>query len=103
MSETLSISWVWLAPAFLAGMALGLFYFRALWATVKRMHAAHRPVLLLLGSYAVRTLVVLVGFYVVLGGYGGGHWERLVSSLIGFLVVRQIMVRRLGPTTQAGE
>ncbi len=98
MSDTYQISWIWLAPAFAAGMVLGLFYFRGLWATVKRIHDAHRPAMLIIGSYLLRTAVVMAGFYLIMGG----HWERLVSALIGFLIVRQIMVRRFGPLTQSG-
>jgi F1F0 ATPase subunit 2 len=43
-------------------------------------------------SYMVRVLVVLSGFYVVMGG----HWERLIVAMIGFILMREILLRRFG-------
>lgn len=79
-----------LIASFLAGMALGVFYFWALWKSVRRI-SEQRAHSLLLG-YLFRLGIVLVGFYLIMGE----HWERLVCALLGFLVVRAFLVRRWG-------
>jgi F1F0 ATPase subunit 2 len=78
--------------AFAAGLALGVFYFRGLWYTVKKLPDAGRPFLTAAGSFALRASVVLAGFYLVMGG----NWERLVAALLGFILTREFLVRRLG-------
>jgi len=79
-----------LIASFLAGMALGGFYFWALWRSVRKL-SEQRAHSLLLG-YLFRLSIVLGGFFFIMGG----HWERLVSALLGFLVMRAILVRRWG-------
>lgn len=86
--------------AALLGLTVGgvfsLFYFGGLWLTVQRVVGANRPKLLLLGSFVGRTLVVLVGFYLVTVMMGE-RWELLVFSLLGFVAARTILVRRWKP------
>jgi F1F0 ATPase subunit 2 len=79
--------------AFAAGLALGAFYFTALWRTVRQLPKAHSPARLMLGSFIIRMAVVMAGFYLVMGGE---HWERLAMALIGFILMRMILTRRLG-------
>lgn len=81
-----------LSGAFAAGLVLGAFYFIALWRTVRKVPDTPSPLRLMLGSFVVRTAVVLPGFYFVMNG----HWERLVIALIGFILMRMILTRRLG-------
>lgn len=81
--------------ALAAGMGLGMFYFGGLWLTVRRLPTARWPAFLSLLSFFARLGVVLFGFYLVMGV--GGHWERLLVCLFGFLVVRVILVRLWGP------
>ncbi|MEN6473066.1 MAG: ATP synthase subunit I [Syntrophaceae bacterium] len=83
--------WLILSAAFLAGMALGLFYFEALWLTVKRLSSHPRPHLLLFESLSVRLAVVLTGFYFVMAG----SWERLAACLAGFFIMRALTSRRV--------
>ena len=83
--------WLILSVAFLAGMALGLFYFEALWLTVRRLSAHPRPSLLMFESLVVRLAVALAGFYVVMDG----SWERLAACLAGFFVMRAFVSRRV--------
>jgi len=83
---------LWLALALVAGVGLGLFYFGGLWLTVRRIPASRHPVLLTLGSFVGRTVAVVLGFYLVMGG----HWERLLASMAGLIVARILLVRRLG-------
>jgi F1F0 ATPase subunit 2 len=81
-----------LSGAFAAGLVLGAFYFVALWRTVKKLPDTHSPLRLVLGSFFLRMAVVLPGFYFVMGG----QWERLAMALIGFILMRMILTRRLG-------
>ena len=80
--------------AFAAGLALGAFYFTALWRTVRRLPKAHSPARLMLGSFIIRMAVVMAGFYLIMNG---GHWERLAAAMLGFIIVRKILTYRLGP------
>ena len=88
-----------LALAFAAGILLGTFYFYGLWLTVRKLPSARRPVVMSLSSFFGRLAVVLVGFYFVTAG----QWERLVVCLVGFLVVRMVLVRVLGPQRKNGK
>lgn len=81
------------AGIFIAGLALGAFYFIALWKTVQKLPAAHSPARLMLGSFIVRMVVVMAGFYFVMAG---GRWELLVAALAGFTFMKVILTRRLG-------
>jgi len=87
MGETL-----YLIISFSSGMALGAFYFLSLWKTLQKISDARNPGFLLFRSYLIRTSVVLVGFYLIMGG----HWERVVVALLGFVLMRVILTRLLG-------
>jgi F1F0 ATPase subunit 2 len=87
MSDFLS-----LAVALFTGIALGAFFFGGLWWTIHRGVTSETPALWFLGSLLLRTGAILAAFYVV----SQGHWSRLVSCLLGFLLARMIVVRRLG-------
>lgn len=90
MSEALP-----LALAFLGGGGLGAFFFGGLWWTVRRALSSRRPALWFLGSLSLRMSVALVGFWVA----SGGHWERLLACVLGFLAARLVVTQR----TQAPE
>jgi F1F0 ATPase subunit 2 len=82
-----------LAPLFLAliaGLVLALFYFQGLWFTVRRMPDLDNPLRATMISFAVRLSFALIGFYLVMGT----HPERLVAALCGFLLMREILIRR---------
>ncbi len=80
-----------LALALFAGALLGVFFFGGLWWSVQKGVVSDRPALWFFGSLLLRTSLVLAGFYFV----SQGHWSRLVACLVGFLVARIILVRRL--------
>ncbi len=80
-----------LALALATGVLLGVFFFGGLWWTVQKGVPSERPALWFLGSLLLRTGVILAGFYVV----SQGHWSRLVVCLLGFLIARFIIVKRL--------
>jgi F1F0 ATPase subunit 2 len=81
--------WPTLLLAGLAGLLLGGFFFGGLWWTVQRTLSAGPSVRLQLGSLVLRMAVTLLGFHAV----GGGHWERLLACLLGFVVARAIVTR----------
>ena len=80
-----------LALALVAGALLGTFFFGGLWWTVQKGVTSERPALWFLGSLLLRTGVILAGFYFV----AQSHWSRLVTCLLGFLIARVIVVKRL--------
>jgi F1F0 ATPase subunit 2 len=73
------------------GALLGTFFFGGLWWTVHKGVVSERPALWFLGSLLLRTGAILTGFYYV----SQGHWSRLMACLVGFVVARVIVVRRL--------
>jgi len=82
-----------LITAFAAGIGLGTFYFGGLWLTVKRLPKVKRPALLSMCSFFGRLGIIIFGFYLIMDG----HWERIMVCMIGFLVMRGILVRHWGP------
>jgi len=80
-----------LALALFAGASLGVFFFGGLWWTVQKGVASERPALWFLASLLLRTGLILAGFYFL----AQGHWSRLVACLLGFLIARVIVVKRL--------
>lgn len=78
-----------LAGTLAAGIAFGFIYFWGLWMTVKAISGARRPALLMASSFILRTAVCVAGFLVV----SGGHWERLLAALAGFVAIRMILIR----------
>ena len=79
--------------AFLAGGALGLFFFGGLWWTVRRAALFVHPGVAVLASLLLRTGVTLAGFLVV----AGGLWQRWLLCLMGFIVARWFLARALKP------
>jgi F1F0 ATPase subunit 2 len=83
-----------LALALCAGALLGAFFFGGLWWTVQKGVASDRPALWFLCSLLLRTGLILAAFYFV----SQGHWLRLALCLLGFLIARVIIVKRLTRT-----
>jgi F1F0 ATPase subunit 2 len=75
-----------------AGMLLGGFYFWGLWYTVRKLPDSPRPFRLVALSFIIRAGAVLTGFYFLMGGW----WLQLVAALLGFILIRELSVRRLG-------
>ena len=84
MNETLTM-----VLASLAGIALGALYFGGLWLTLRRALFSKVPALWFLVSLLVRTIITLIGFYIV----SNHQWERLLACLIGFVLARLIVTR----------
>lgn len=82
---------MWMIVSSGFGAALGVFHFGGLWLTVQRLSTSRNAPLLMFASFVIRAVVVLSGFFLVMGG----RWERLVACLAGFLLARAMLIRRL--------
>lgn len=91
MSELSSLILAWVA-----GVALGAIFFGGLWWTVRKGLRSTRPALWFFGSTLVRTGVALSGFYVV----SGGHWQRMLTCLLGFVMARVAVTRWTRPSSE---
>ena len=87
-----------LAFALAAGALLGVMFYGGLWWTVRRAVSSKRVAHWFLGSLLLRMGVTLAGFYFV----AGGHWERLLLCLFGFVVARFAVIRLTRSTGASG-
>ena len=86
--------------ALTVGLVLGLLYFGGLWFTVSRVHEVSHPGYLLAGSFLVRAAVVLSGFAGITYAFGS-RLEVVGLCLLGFTMVRLVLVRRWGRVPRA--
>jgi F1F0 ATPase subunit 2 len=93
MTDTLTLAW-----ALGMGVALGSVFFGGLWWTVRKGAVCQRPALLFLSSFLLRTSIALAGLFFV----AGGHWDRLLACLLGFVVARLIVTKLTGPPVVPG-
>lgn len=84
----------WILTGVAVGAALGLFYFGLLYLTLLRLHSARRPQLVAMWSFLGRLGVTILVLFLLVRG---GHWERGLAFLAGFVVVRMLLVRRWRP------
>ena len=87
-----------LTLSFVAGAFLGAIFFGGLWWTVQKAITSKQPAIWFLGSLLLRTGLIVTGFYLV----AEGHWSRLVACLLGFLMARFLVVRRLSRVSMEG-
>lgn len=76
-----------LALSLSAGMLLGTIFFGGLWWTVRKGVSSERPAFWFFGSLLLRMSTTLAGFYLV----SGGHWQRLLLCLVGFVMARLVV------------
>lgn len=88
-----------LAFALIAGMMLGAIFFGGLLWTVRQGVLSRHPALWFFGSMVLRTCIVVLGFYFVLGD----SWQRLLAGLVGFIVARLIVMRLTRETEPANK
>ena len=81
----------------LAGALLGGVYFGGLWWTVHKGISSGRPALWFSVSLVARMSVILAGFHVV----SRGHWEALLSCLVGFFMARVAVIWLTRTTSEA--
>ncbi len=74
-----------------AGISLGAIFYGGLWWTICARPGRLRAVWFV-GSFLLRALFVLVGFY----GAARGGWRGLLACIAGFLVGRVVVTRFTG-------
>jgi len=84
MSEALILS-----GTVLAGALLGAFFYGGLWWTI--LTPSRWSGLLFCGSFLLRMVCAVAGFYFV----ARGDWRRLVACLVGFLLARIVITQFL--------
>lgn len=82
-----------LALGLIFGAILGFLYFYGLWLTLRHLPASRQPALLSLGSFLGRSTVCILGFCLILI-YGGGLFA-LISSIVGFIIAKIILIHSM--------
>lgn len=82
-----------LTASFFLGAILGAFYFGGLWLTIKRLPQSRQPTLLSLSSFAVRSLVCIMVFYLIMES----GVVILLSCLAGFVLTKITLISRFSP------
>ena len=80
---------LWILSSLLVGVLLGAVFFGGLWWTVRRALSSDRVALWFLGSFFLRILIVLAGFYLACGD----DWRRWLAAALGFGVARVVVMR----------
>ncbi|MEE4378702.1 MAG: ATP synthase subunit I [Candidatus Competibacteraceae bacterium] len=75
------------------GTGLGVIYFSGLWLTLRLVPGSRHPVVWVMGSFVSRLAIALTVFYGLIQLAGP---VPSVLALVCFLVVRMLMVKRLG-------
>jgi F1F0 ATPase subunit 2 len=88
--------------ALLLGAVAGTIYFAGLWLTVRSLTEGGRFTLRAAGSYILRLVLALSLF--ILAAWFTGEWYVPAVMLVGFTLVRVVMVRwkKRGPAGPAG-
>lgn len=86
-----STLFVGLLVGLIAGLALGIVFFGGLWLTVREIPRSRQPAVLVVLSFMLRMLLVLAGFFLL----SRGGWAVPVAGLLGFLVARTLLIRRV--------
>ncbi len=74
------------------GIGLGSLHFGMLWFTIRRLTGSSQPALLAYGGFAARSLLSLLGFYLI----SRSGLEGLIASLAGFVLMKLFLINRLG-------
>ena len=80
---------LWLLYSLLLGVLLGAVFFGGLWWTVRRAVASDRVALWFFGSFILRIVIVLAGFYLACGD----DWHRWLAAALGFGIARVVIAR----------
>ncbi len=78
--------------AFLVGVFVGAVFFGGLYITVQQLTTTKHPALLMMLSLIIRLVVLVAGVYLIMDG----KIENLVSAMAGILLVRFVMIGKLG-------
>lgn len=91
------MNWFLFFIALVGGTALGIVYFGGLWLTVRDTVEKKRSVWLLIGSFLLRTGILLLVFYALVIQ----HWAYLIVAFTSFLVVRHFILNRMRKSSEA--
>ena len=80
--------------SFLAGVALGGFYFGMLYFTVRKLDSVKRPMFITLGGFVLRLAVAVGTFYLIIQF---SDWYGVLIALVGFVLMRAALIKRWGP------
>jgi F1F0 ATPase subunit 2 len=94
MIEALSLT-----VALAAGILLGAIFFGGLWWTVRKGVSSSYAALWFLLSMLLRSAIVMLGFYFIMGD----NWQRLLAGLLGFTIARLLVMRLTRLAAQAGQ
>lgn len=86
-----------LLVALILGGGIGLFHFGGLWYTIRRMNDVQNPEYQFILSFFLRTAISIGLFYYI----SDGRWEKILAALTGFLIIRYVMVRKIGVTPKS--
>jgi F1F0 ATPase subunit 2 len=75
--------------ALLAGILLGTIFYGGLWWTVRSTVSSRSSGAWLIGSFPLRAMIAVGGFYFV----SRGDWRSLLACFLGFLVARIAVTR----------
>lgn len=88
-----------IALALLTGAGLGVVFFGGLWLTLLKLPTTRWPILLALGSMIGRMCITILGFYLI----SDRSWQQLVACVAGFILARQLLIRRLRPVSSGSQ
>jgi F1F0 ATPase subunit 2 len=86
-----------MALSLVAGILLGGIFFGVLSWTVTKGLSAKQPALWFLGSFLLRTGILLAGLYFA----GRDHWERMAIALLGVVIARVVVLRLTRPPVES--
>ena len=86
------ISYMHMGAGLMVGVLLGSFFYGGLWWTLARSMTLAQPAWLILGSFVLRMLSTLAGFYVAMRA----GWPSLITALVAFLITRIVVTRLVG-------
>jgi F1F0 ATPase subunit 2 len=90
----------WLLVSLVQGAGIGVFFFGCLWLTVRYLPRYRHPGPIIALSLVGRVAVSVLAFYLI---GRSGQWAYLIAALLGFVVTRIVMVRRLRPARKREE
>jgi F1F0 ATPase subunit 2 len=89
----LDVNVLGIALGLVAGVAAGVVHFGGLWLTIRRLPSARRPHLLMLASFAARTVLVVA----VMLAMAYIDWQAVVAAFAALILARAVLVRKLAP------
>lgn len=96
MIDTEQFNLLSLVAAFLLGALLGGIYFAGLWFTLHYLASRRWSTLLYMLSLVARMALLGYAIYLVLVM---SNWVHVLTMILGFIIVRVFLLRRLGLAT----